>query len=202
MIRTSPGRSGSEYWNRIRTHNSFIFDAPMQSPNADAYCTVRNAVPDADAGSVVCCCAVPHLTMVPVRGRTRGSGPRSGSASQSSNRVPHPFLKLKYKKKHTRVHLKVARTRFSSKNIMFKIFLKLLCVTRTRIRILGSGSYQTKGECLRIRILEYGFGIFLCGPQIRIGSVPYGTDPLLRFQLGPSHVFVRVLWGLRIMTTP
>ena len=53
-------------------------------------------------------------------------------------------------------------------------------------------SYQTKGECLRIRILESGFGIFLCGPQIRIGSVPYGTDPLLRFQLGPSHVFVRV----------
>ena len=78
---------------------------------------------------------------------------------------------------------------------MFKIFLKLLCVTRTRIRILGSGSvkkihqnrkmqmipdpdvvriresYQTKGECLRIRILESGFGIFLCGPQIRIGPV-------------------------------
>ena len=91
-----------------------------------------------------------------------------------------------------------------------------MCVTRTRIRILGSGSvkknsskqkmqmipdpdvvriresYQTKGECLRIRILESGFGTFLCGPQIRIGSIPYGTDPLLRFQLGPSHVFVRV----------
>ena len=47
-------------------------------------------------------------------------------------------------------------------------------------------SYQTKGECLRIRILESGFGIFLCGPQ-------YSTDPLLRFQLGPSHVFVRVI---------
>ncbi len=67
---------------------------------------------------------------------------------------------------------------------MFKFFLKLLCVTRTRIRILESGSvkkihqnikmqtipdpdevriresYQTKGECLRIRILESGFGIF------------------------------------------
>ena len=53
-------------------------------------------------------------------------------------------------------------------------------------------SYQTKGECLRIRILESGFGFFLCGPQIRIGSVQYGTDPLLRFQSGPSHVFVRV----------
>ena len=51
------------------------FDAPMQNPNADAYRTVRNA--DADAGFVVRCCAVPHLTTVPVRGRTRGSGPRS-----------------------------------------------------------------------------------------------------------------------------
>ena len=94
---------------------------------------------------------------------------------------------------------------FFFQNIMLKIFLKLLCVTRTRIRILESGSvknssnkkrkripdpdevriresYQTKGECLRIRILESGFGIFLCGPQIRIGSVRYGTGPLLRFQ--------------------
>ncbi len=42
------------------------FDAPMQNSNADAYCTVRNAVPDADAGSVVRCCAVPHLITVPV----------------------------------------------------------------------------------------------------------------------------------------
>jgi hypothetical protein len=31
----------------------------------------------------------------------------------------------------------------------------------------------------RIRIQE-----FLCGPQIRIGSVPYRTDPLLLIQLG------------------
>ncbi len=29
-----------------------------------------------------------------------------------------------------------------------------------------------------------GIQEFLCGPQIRIGSVPYGTDPLLRIQLG------------------
>ncbi len=91
------------------------FDAPMQNSNAGAYRTVRNAVPDADAGSVVRCCTVPHLTMVPVRGRTRGSGPRSGSASRSSNQGTASFLKLKYKKKHTRVHLKVARTRFPSK---------------------------------------------------------------------------------------
>ncbi len=74
---------------------------------------------------------------------------------------------------------------------MFKIFLKQLGVMRTQIRILGSGSvkkfikqkmqmipdpdvvwiresYQIECECI------------LCGPQIRIGYVPYGTDPLLR----------------------
>ncbi len=87
---------------------------------------------------------------------------------------------------------------------MFQIFLKLLGVTRTRIRILGSGSvkkihqnrkmqmipdpdvvriresYQIECECIWIRILESRFRNFLCGPQICIGSVPYGTDPLLR----------------------
>ena len=90
----------------------------------------------------------------------------------------------------------MARIRFSSKNIMFKFFLKLLCVTRTRIRILESGSvknssnkkrkripdpdevriresYQTKGECLRIRILKFGFGIFYADPIF--ASDPYGT---------------------------
>ena len=67
------------------------FDAPMQNSNADAYRTVRNAVPDADARSVVRCCTVPHLNTVPAGGRIRGSGLRSGSASQSSNRVPHLF---------------------------------------------------------------------------------------------------------------
>ena len=50
----------------------FYFDAPMQNSNAEAYRTVRNADLDADAGSVVRCCAVPHLTTVPVRGRTSG----------------------------------------------------------------------------------------------------------------------------------
>ena len=92
------------------------FDAPMQNLNADAYRTVRNAVPDADAGSIVHCCTVPHLNTVPARGRTRGSGLRSGSASQSSNRVPHlSKKKLKSKKKHTWVHLKVAQAHFFSK---------------------------------------------------------------------------------------
>ena len=67
------------------------FDAPMQNSNADECRMVRNADPDADAESVVRCCAVSHLITVPVRGRTHGSGPRSGSASQSSNWVPHLF---------------------------------------------------------------------------------------------------------------
>ncbi len=35
-----------------------------------------------------------------------------------------------------------ARILFFFQNIMFKIFLKLLGVTRTRIRILGSGSVK------------------------------------------------------------
>jgi hypothetical protein len=41
-------------------------------------------------------------------------------------------------------------------------------------------SYQTECKCIWIRILESGFRNFLCGPQIRIGSVLYGTDPLLQ----------------------
>jgi hypothetical protein len=89
MIRTSPGRSGSEYWTLIRTPSSFIFDAPMQNSNVDAYHMVRYADPDADAGSVVRCCAVPHLTTVPVRGRVSILKP--GTAS---------FLKLKCKNVH------------------------------------------------------------------------------------------------------
>jgi hypothetical protein len=76
---------------------------------------------------------------------------------------------------------------FSFKNIMFKIFLKLLGVTRTLIRIFGSGSvkkfikteqmipdpdvvriresYQTKCECIWIRILESGFRNFYADPR-------------------------------------
>jgi hypothetical protein len=45
----------------------FYFDARMQKSNADAYRTVRNADPDADAGSVVRCCAVPHPPLLRYR---------------------------------------------------------------------------------------------------------------------------------------
>ena len=100
VIRTRcPDDSDQSGKVRIRVLDSdpdtqqFYFDAPMQKSNADACRTVRNADPDADAGSVVRCCAVPHFTAVPVRGRTHGSGLRSGSASQSSNRVPHLLKK-------------------------------------------------------------------------------------------------------------
>jgi hypothetical protein len=48
-------------------------------------------------------------------------------------------------------------------------------------------SYQTKGECLRIRILESGFGIFYADPRF----VRYGSTPPVPIGL-PSHVFVRV----------
>jgi hypothetical protein len=76
-LRTSPGRSGSEYWTRIRSFSSFFTYAPKKTSKVDAYRTVRNADPNVDAGSVVRWCAVLHLFTVPVRGRTRGSGLRS-----------------------------------------------------------------------------------------------------------------------------
>jgi hypothetical protein len=89
---------------------------------------------------------------------------------------------------------------FFFQNIMFKIFLKLLCVTRTRFPILGSGSVKNSSKQKmqmipdpdEVRIGESYQIKGECGPQIGIGSVQYSTDPLLRFQLGPSHVFVRV----------
>ena len=43
----------------------------------------------------------------------------------------------------------------------------------------------------RIRIQE-----FLCGPQIRIGSVPYGTVPLLQIQLGCKHFLCKGTYQL------
>jgi hypothetical protein len=77
---------------------------------------------------------------------------------------------------------------------MLKIFLNLLGVTRTQIRILGSGSvkknsskqkmqmipdldvvrihesYQTECECIWIRILESGFRNFYADPKLASGS--------------------------------
>jgi hypothetical protein len=56
----------------------------------------------------------------------------------------------------------------------------------------GSANY-TKSN-----VNAYGFGFlnwiqeFLCRPQIRIGSVPYRTVPLLRIQLGCNTSYVRV----------
>jgi hypothetical protein len=54
-------------------------------------------------------------------------------------------------------------------------------------------SYQTKGECLRIRILESGFGIFfmLTPDSHQIRTVRYGSTPPDPIGLS-SHVFVRV----------
>ncbi len=66
------------------------FDAPMQNSNADAYRAVRNADPDADAGSVVRCCAVPHLITVPYEG---GRGPDLRLNPQTGYRIF--FLKAK-----------------------------------------------------------------------------------------------------------
>ena len=86
---------------------------------------------------------------------------------------------------------------------MFKIFLKLLGVTRTWIRILGSGSvkkfiktekandsgsYQTKGECLRIWILESG----LRTPDShRVRTIRYGPPP-------PDLIVLELLMYVRV----
>jgi hypothetical protein len=43
----------------------------------------------------------------------------------------------------------------------------------------------------QVRIQE-----FLCGPQVRIGSVPYGTVPLLRIQLGCKHFLCKGTYHL------
>jgi hypothetical protein len=53
------------------------YQCAKEKLKAAAYRTVQNADLDADAGSVVRCCAVPRLSTVPVRGRTCRSGLRS-----------------------------------------------------------------------------------------------------------------------------
>ncbi len=124
-----------------------------------------------------------------------GTGARADARIRTSVRIRVSILKpvtaffLKLKCKN--MHGSTQRWRgsvFLLKNIMFKLFLKLLGVTRTRIRILGSGSiknsskqkmqmipdpdvvliresYQTRCECIRIRILESGFGNFYAEPR-------------------------------------
>ncbi len=114
----------------------------MQNSNADAYRTVRNADPDADAGSVVRYCAVPHLTTVPVRGWTRRSGLRSRIRVSILKPGTASFFKAKIVKTWTDPSEGRRGSGFLSKKFMFKIFQKLLGVTRTRIRILGSGSVK------------------------------------------------------------
>jgi hypothetical protein len=53
-------------------------------------------------------------------------------------------------------------------------------------------SYQTKCECIRIRILESGFGNFYADPDShRIRTVRYGSPPPDPIRLS-SRVFVRV----------
>ena len=75
---------------------------------------VRNAVPDADAGSVVRCCTVPHLKY--------GTGARADARIRTSVRIRVSILKpvphlFKLNVKYERIHSKVgADPHFSSKN--------------------------------------------------------------------------------------
>ncbi len=71
----------------------------MQNSNADVYRTVRNADPDADAGSVVRCGTAPYY----------GTGARADARIRTSVRIrvsilkpgTASFLKLKCKKTYT-----------------------------------------------------------------------------------------------------
>ncbi len=70
--------------------------------------TVRNAVPDADAGSVVRCCMVPHL--------------KYGTGARADARIQTSFLK-KLNIKYERIHSKVGADLLSSfKKFMLKFF--------------------------------------------------------------------------------
>jgi len=128
----------------------------MQNSNADAYRTVRNAVPDADAGSVVRCCTVPHLTTVPARGRTRGSGLRSGSASHSSNRIRDFFYTFQKSEPEPDPRL-IPQTGY---NIFFKAKkVPHLTTVPARGRTRGSGlrSGSASHSSNRIRDFFYTF---------------------------------------------
>ncbi len=108
------------------------------------------------------------------------------------------------------------KSEFSFKKVMFNIFLKLIGVTRTRIRILGSGSVKKfirTGKCKWFRIRTWsgsgnrtklsanasgsGFlnpdsGIFMQTPDShRIRTIRYGPPPPDLIGLEPL-LYVRV----------
>jgi hypothetical protein len=94
-----------------------------------------------------------------------GTGARADARIRTS--VPDPRLnpQTAYRilsklncKKHERIHQREARILFPFKNTTLKFFLKLLGETRTRIRILGSGSIkktQRNAKCKLFRILTW-----------------------------------------------
>ena len=101
VIRTRcPDDSDQSGKVRIRVLDSdpdtqqFYFDAPMQNSNADAYRTVRNADPDADAGSSPLLCGT-----APYYGTGAGADARIRTSVRIRVSVLKPgtasFLKLK-----------------------------------------------------------------------------------------------------------
>ncbi len=124
-----------------------------------------------------------------------GTGARADARIRTSVRIrvsilkpgTASFLKLKCKK-HTRTHSKVARVRFSSKAVVCDanpdpdpwVRIRKENPSKLKMQMIPDPdvvrireSYQTKGECLRIRILESGFGNFYADP--RFASDPYRT---------------------------
>jgi hypothetical protein len=122
-LRTGPGRSGSEYWTRIRSFSSFL--SMHKTQQADANRAVRNADPDPYAGSVVRCCtgfAPFYGTGAKVDVRIRTLGPIS--ASHLLNRVPYRLKTLK-SPKTAQIHTKGGANLFNLLKTVGKIFLKL-----------------------------------------------------------------------------
>jgi hypothetical protein len=85
--------------------------------------------------------AVRYRTLIRYRREGRRADPDFGPDPRLNLQTGyHIFLKLN--KKYERIHSKVGADPLFLLKIMFKFFLKLLCVTRIRIRILESGSVK------------------------------------------------------------
>jgi hypothetical protein len=133
------GKVGSEYWTRIRSPSSFILMRQSK--------TKCSRVPYGTECGPGCRCRVRS----PLLCRTEPfyvTGARADARIRTSVLDPHlnpqtTYRILKLNCKHMNGSIKrEARILISFKNIMFKFFLKLLGETRTRIRILGSGSIK------------------------------------------------------------
>ena len=133
--------NGSEYWTRIRTPSSFILmrQCKIQMRMRTVRYGMRTRMQMPGPWSV----AVRYCILL--RYRCEGGradldfGPDPRLSPQTGYRI---FFKAKKCKNMNGSTQRWRGSAFFFQNIMFKIFLKLLGVTRIRIRILGSGSVK------------------------------------------------------------